>query len=375
MIIETALKGSLRRLATKKRDNTLKTYRTGLTSFKAYLRSLDIDPLTCSTDKLTAGIFLHYPDYLQDKIIEANERVDAAKKKAEETKQPMESVETFTLRTARVYLAAVINFQRWVSQEGLFDPSPQEIEKIRSRNRDIMEGNPQTSPKMEIINQAPRVLEMAYEILEITQKTPYKREKAKERDVLICYRNIAICEVLMAAGLRNHELCNLRVGDLNISNVMHRGENTVLAQAHIIGKGNKQRKVFINAKAVRALQTYWEKRGWANTKDPVIARHNRNVGNGHLPVSVNTVETEVGKLAARAGVDFHPHLFRHWFAVEMIDKTKNIALVQDYMGHSDPKTTRIYAQIREKELRDTYLDAQRDDQEPDNSKDSENKEG
>lgn len=58
-----------------------------------------------------------------------------------------------------------------------------------------------------------------------------------------------------------------------------------------------------------------------------------------------------------AGIDpskFSPHYFRHAFAIHILSETGNLALAQDLLGHSDPKSTRVYAKIRADDLQKAH---------------------
>lgn len=65
-------------------------------------------------------------------------------------------------------------------------------------------------------------------------------------------------------------------------------------------------------------------------------------------MTVRSVNYLVKELAQKAAVCFnlHPHSFRHYFANKLLAYTGNLALVQDALGHTDPKTTRIYCTIK-----------------------------
>ena len=61
----------------------------------------------------------------------------------------------------------------------------------------------------------------------------------------------------------------------------------------------------------------------------------------------------------------HPHALRHTFATELLDETENLALVQDALGHADPETTRVYAKIANRRLREAMTGRNRLEQETD----------
>ena len=65
----------------------------------------------------------------------------------------------------------------------------------------------------------------------------------------------------------------------------------------------------------------------------------------------------IQSLAEKAGiaeVGVTPHYFRHVFATRALDRTENLALVQDMLGHASPATTRVYARTDERQRREGY---------------------
>ena len=64
----------------------------------------------------------------------------------------------------------------------------------------------------------------------------------------------------------------------------------------------------------------------------------------------------VSAIVEKAGIseNFTPHSFRHAYATRMYQVTHDLALVQDLLGHANPSTTRIYAQIYPEDMKATY---------------------
>lgn len=90
---------------------------------------------------------------------------------------------------------------------------------------------------------------------------------------------------------------------------------------------------------------------------PVFCRHDRRGSDSRrLPLTTRSVWDIVDSLMNLANLTERshclPHSLRHYFATRLLDKTGDLALVQDALGHSDPKTTRIYAKGNEKKLAD-----------------------
>jgi site-specific recombinase XerD len=89
---------------------------------------------------------------------------------------------------------------------------------------------------------------------------------------------------------------------------------------------------------------------------PVFARHDRRSGKELLPMSLQRVEQIFKDLAERSQIDPRPtpHWFRHWFATQVLERTQDLAALQDMLGHESPVTTRIYAKVSTKRLRDVH---------------------
>ncbi|NIV33587.1 MAG: tyrosine-type recombinase/integrase [Anaerolineae bacterium] len=73
------------------------------------------------------------------------------------------------------------------------------------------------------------------------------------------------------------------------------------------------------------------------------------------PISVRAVQRMIERLRQSAGVQHvTPHYFRHVFATRALDKTDNLAVVQDLLGHASPVTTRLYAQTSSEQLQSAH---------------------
>lgn len=116
--------------------------------------------------------------------------------------------------------------------------------------------------------------------------------------------------------------CGLRIGEcVALRWIDHDGEWLT-----VTGKGSKVRRVPTPDPVVSALRR-WR----VASLDPVWI----------LPVSVNTLRRHVKTLAGHT-----PHSYRHSAATELLEVTGDLGLVQDFLGHASPATTRIYAQVR-----------------------------
>jgi site-specific recombinase XerD len=168
------------------------------------------------------------------------------------------------------------------------------------------------------------------------------------RLTLIWYRDLAIILALKSSGMRVGELVSLKRGELDYDR----------QGAWVTGKGGKTRFVAFDDEAWAAIQSYLGQRndeatGGAIGKHPLFCRHDRHIKSAaRWPMTVRAVNYVVKELAGQAAVSFnlHPHSFRHYFANKLLAFTGNLALVQDALGHSDPKTTRIYCAIKPEDI-------------------------
>jgi integrase/recombinase XerD len=79
--------------------------------------------------------------------------------------------------------------------------------------------------------------------------------------------------------------------------------------------------------------------------------------NKTVPMSRESIYKIVKRIAAKSGVDprnVSPQVFRHSFATHMLDAGCDMALVQEYLGHADIATTKIYAKVSQKNKQETF---------------------
>lgn len=243
-----------------------------------------------------------------------------------------------------VMISAFKYFLDWLVIQGLMQPTYQDSLRLKMafadcyrKRADHMVRHPKADDVAKII--------AAASLLDYSGSPQPENERA---------RNKAMMLFLATSGCRNFEICALKVRAVDLKE----------RKAVVIGKGDKERFVYISQDAADALRYYWAIRGFAGKNDPVFNRHDRaNIHAGicqHSPITTNTVRNIVDACCAKAGIEkgqFTPHYFRHAFAIKMLHDTGNLALVQDLLGHADPKSTRVYAKISDEDLRDAHREA------------------
>lgn len=149
-------------------------------------------------------------------------------------------------------------------------------------------------------------------------------------------RNKAICYLMLQSGLRVSEVVSLHRDDIELE----KGLLTVQD-----GKGGKMRRVTISKEVIKAIQDWLEVRGEQPT-DAVFVSQKRT------PITVQGVEDFFEKLRKEANIEeLTPHVLRHTFCHDLIEKGYPISLVADLAGHSDLNTTRLYTRSSEEERR------------------------
>ena len=157
------------------------------------------------------------------------------------------------------------------------------------------------------------------------------------RDSCLHIRDLAMIDLLYSTGIRVGELVNLNIGDINFEE----------RECIVYGKGNKQRKVYFDAKAKVHLKRYLEQRNDYNdalfvTLDSPFER-----------LKISGVEIRLRKLGRLALLDqrVHPHKFRRSMATRAIDKGMPIEQVQKLLGHQQIDTTMHYAMVNQSNVK------------------------
>lgn len=153
-------------------------------------------------------------------------------------------------------------------------------------------------------------------------------------------RERSLIELLVSSGIRLSEIVQLN------KNTLDWHEKSF----HVIGKGNKERKVYFSTKAKVLLQIYLEERKDKN--ECLFATCRRPYGR----LGNRAVQKEIKNIAKRAGFSksVYPHLFRHSFATHHINSGMPLPILQHILGHDSPETTLIYAEISEDNIKHEY---------------------
>lgn len=152
------------------------------------------------------------------------------------------------------------------------------------------------------------------------------------RDGCHCIRDLAIIDLLYSTGMRVGELCNLDIEDINFDE----------RECIVYGKGNKERRVYFDAKAKLHLQKYLKNREDSN---PALFV---SLDKPYDRLGINAVEYRLRQLGTELSINkVHPHKFRRSMATKAIDKGMPIEQVQKLLGHQQIDTTMHYAMVNQ----------------------------
>ncbi len=152
------------------------------------------------------------------------------------------------------------------------------------------------------------------------------------RDNCNCIRDLAMIDLLYSTGIRVGELVNLNITDIDFE----------ARECIVFGKGDKERKVYFDAKTKIHLQQYLNTR---QDKNPALFV---TLDCPHDRLKISGVEIRLRMLGKRLKMEkIHPHKFRRTMATRAIDKGMPIEQVQKILGHSQIDTTMQYAIVNQ----------------------------
>ncbi len=300
--------------------NTAKTYRDAANSFGAILSERGLDPSSHSPEEL--------PEEAVVWAIQAMREAAPA--------------------TERNRLTAIAQFFEYLAAEDLAEINlPRVRLLIRQRARRPGVRLPQF-PREAI----EKVLEKSSELASLSGSDHNQRlRNLRDRALLI---------TLADTGLRIHEACNLRRGDID----MREG------RAVIIGKGDREAVVRFSSRCLAAIKDYLNARAELDGNSgrqlsalPIFARHDDGAGQKVKPITTKTGRQIVDQrvralLAGEAEAEFAdqitPHSFRHYFVTVVLKATGNLKLAQELARHRSIAVTQRYAHLSDDELDQGY---------------------
>ena len=297
-------------------QHTFLTYQTALNNFMQCLQKNGINSQKDPLDLLTTDAVAWYANYLKK----------------------------YAATTEQLYLTALKGFYDFLASEEVVDINLPKVDLlIKQRARRPGRRIPQFPA--DAIGQ----------LLEYYEKTELQ-SGANQEEILRALRDKAFLITLADTGLRVHEACNLRRGDIDWNE----------GKALIIGKGDKQAIVRFSSRSMRALKAYLQARSNLDGKSgrplsslPLFARHDKGAGSKVKPITPTTGRNIVQERVAEAlGVEavgtITPHSFRHYFVTRVLLTTGNLKLAQSLARHQNIAVTQRYAHLADDELDSGY---------------------
>lgn len=299
-------------------ENTARTYANALQAFAALLKNKKFDPDTTTLSQLNEDAVGWFATYLKE----------------------------YSPATEQLYLTALAGFFEFLAAERLSEPNlPRMRLLIRQRARKPGQRLPQF-PRDYIENVLIYAKNIVYQPVET------------ETERLINLRDRAFLLTLADTGLRVHEACNLRRGDLD----QHE------SRALIIGKGDRQAVVRFSQRALQAIKDYLHARseldgasGRPLSTLPLFARHDRGAGKKVKPITTTTGRKIVHQRVKEAipvsetPYEITPHSFRHYFVTTVLRGSGgNLKLAQELARHKNIAVTQRYAHLSDDELDKGY---------------------
>ncbi len=256
------------------------------------------------------------------------------------------ALKVYAPTTERLYLSALSNFYKYLAAERITEINlPRLRLLIRQRARRPGQRLPQF-PREDI----KRVLKA------VDDYTQYATNDEKRR--LRALRDRAFIITLADSGLRVHEICELRRGDVDWNE----------GRAIIIGKGDKQAVIRFSTRSMRALKDYLGARQKLDGAShlplpslPLFARHDKGAGKKVKPISTatgrNIINERVRQILGEEAVGkITPHSFRHYFVTTVLRATGNLKMAQKLARHSNIAVTQRYAHLSDDELDRGYAE-------------------
>ncbi|MEW5941736.1 MAG: tyrosine-type recombinase/integrase, partial [Chloroflexota bacterium] len=259
----------------------------------------------------------------------------------------LKAMKAHSTATEQLYSTAVITFYKFLVAENLSDlnlPRLRLLAKQRSRRPGIrLPQFPATDIErvMDYVSNPENMSEQGED------PTTAKLRAMRDRAFLL---------TLADTGLRVHEACNLRRGDMDWNE----------QRAIIIGKGDKQAVIRFTSRAIRAIKDYLAERASLDGSSgrplaslPLFARHDKGAGKKVKPMTTTTgrniVSERVGQALGKEAVGtITPHSFRHYFVTTVLRGSGNLKLAQELARHANIQVTQRYAHLSDDELDKGY---------------------
>ena len=149
-------------------------------------------------------------------------------------------------------------------------------------------------------------------------------------------RDLALIDMLASTGMRVGELVRLNREDINFTE----------RECVVLGKGDKERPVYFDARTKLHLMAYLDER---TDDNPALFV---SLKSPYDRLQIGGVEVRIREMGLKLGIKkSHPHKFRRTLATTAIDKGMPIEQVQRLLGHQRIDTTMMYAQVKQSNVK------------------------
>ena len=315
--IHNAVEAFLDSVSLARSKNTARTYRNGMEIFQRVLREHKIDPDQTPVKEIKEDVVVWLANALKD----------------------------HAPTTERLYLTVATGFFEFLAAENLAPVNLPRIRLlIRQRGR---------RPGIRLPQFPHDDIEKVLLYAETLAGAPVKDDADRLRNL----RDRAFLITLADTGLRVHEACALRRGDIDWNE----------GRAVIIGKGDKQAVIRFSRRSQAAIKDYLTARspldgssGRPLSALPLFARHDLGAGKKVKPIQTNTgrniVEQRVHETLGADASRITPHSFRHYFVTRVLQASGNLKLAQELARHKNIAVTQRYAHLSDNELDQGYYE-------------------
>ena len=241
-------------------------------------------------------------------------------RKTAKSKQPSKKLGSYSINRILSSLRSYLKFLEEIEYNIPFSPSSIKLLKTEKKHARI--------PEFE-------------ELLKIIE-APSKYEDDKK----IALRNRAMLETLFATGMRISELLSLKVNQIDKT-----------GRIYVMGKGKKQRFVYLTPRALLHLNNYLAKRN-SSSEMLFVPYRGRNNQKKNKRISTNYLQFKIKKYRELLDIliPVSAHTLRHSFATYLAEKGANPAAIQILLGHESLDTTTRYVHASDRYAEKTHHD-------------------
>lgn len=287
-----------------------------IADYKGFLRDQNYLPIL---HKYQAGMAL------TDEDVKRSQEDISAVKKAMYKGQLSDNSVNRMLSSLRSYLTFLVDIDKAVP----IPPSAIKMIKTEKKEKQVAE-----------LNELIKLIESPFEF---------------ETEQILKYRNRAILELIFSTGMRISEVVNLNKEHLKIQ-----GGKITESKIYILGKGKKQRFVYLTDRSIFFLNEYLGKRIdeypalFIPTKGTRKATQNPYI----VRLSQNYIQMKISEYRKKLGivVPTSAHSLRHGFATYIAEEGANPAAIQRLLGHSSLQTTSKYVHASDKFAEKSHKD-------------------